>query len=272
VLKRAARSADHGRVLLSSDTPNDCLFFEFPARAYLEKYYSNVGDENSAFLRAIVDFLADEKGSTDRIIEVGGGPSLFSLMAVAAVRQSPFRHVTFTDIGWKNLAEVESWLRDDPRQFDYEALLGWLHAEVGAPTETIVRALRASRWEILSVDWRNGMPAEWEGGYDVVSSHFFAESATDDEGEFLDLLWKVGRLARPGATLLLSFMCRSGGYRIGHQNFPAFSIDEDNVCDYLARAGIELAQPVVSTTPTEDPASDPGYDGMVFVCGRLAKR
>jgi NNMT/PNMT/TEMT family len=259
-------------VLLSQDTPSDSVFFEFPARAYLEKYYSHVGDENSAFVRAIVDFLAVDGGPTDRVIEVGGGPSLFSMMAIAAVRRSPFRHVTFTDIGWKNLAEVESWLRDDPRQFDYEALLGWLNAEFGAPHETVARALRKSRWEILSVDWRNGMPADWQGLYDVVSSHFFAESATDDEGEFLDLLRTIGRLGRPGASVLLSFMCRSGGYRIGHQSFPAFSIDEDNIVDYLDRAGIELADPAVSTAPTEDPASDPGYDGMVFVCGRLAKR
>ncbi|MGH2714249.1 MAG: hypothetical protein ACRDM7_10270 [Thermoleophilaceae bacterium] len=256
----------------ATTTSSDSLFFEFPARAYLEKYYSHVGDENSAFLRAIASFLLAERVPTDRVIEVGGGPSLFSLMAVAAVRQSPFRHVTFTDIGWKNLAEVECWLSDDPRQFDYEALLRWLELEVGAPPETVARALRKSRWEILNVDWHNGIPADWQGHYDVVSSHFFAESATDDEGEFIDLLWKVGRLARPGASVLLSFMCRSGGYRIGHQSFPAFSIDEDNICDYLARAGIELAEPVVSTAPTEDPASDPGYDGMVFVCGRLAKR
>jgi hypothetical protein len=259
-------------VPVSSDPASDSLFFEFPARAYLEKYYGSIGDENCAFLRAILNFLTGDNGPTDRIIEVGGGPSLFPMMAVAAVRQRPFRHVTFTDIGWKNLAEVASWLRDDPRQFDYEALLAWLRAEVGTEPATVVGALRESRWEILSVDWSDGMPADWQGHYDVVSSHFFAESATDDEAEFLDLLWKIGRLGRPEATVLLSFMCRSGGYRIGHQSFPAFSIDEDNICDYLERAGIELAEPVVSTAPTEDPASDPGYDGMVFVCGRLAKR
>jgi NNMT/PNMT/TEMT family len=258
-------------MLLSSEMPSDSMFFEFPARAYLEKYYSHVGDENSAFLRSILSYLAERRGPTDNIIEVGGGPSLFSLMAVAAVRRSPFRHVTFTDIGWKNLAEVESWLRDDPRQFDYEPLLLWLEGETDTPPETVVRALRKSRWEILGVDWSSGMPADWHGRYDVVSSHFFAESATDDEAEFLDLLWKVGQLGRPGASLLLSFMCRSGGYRIGHQSFPAFSIDEDNICRYLERAGIELVAPVVTTAPTEDPLSDPGYDGMVFVCGRLAR-
>jgi hypothetical protein len=70
--------------------------------------------------------------------------------------------------------------------------------------------------------------------------------------------------------VLLSFMCRSNGYRVAEQMFPAFGIDEHNALEYLSRAGIDLADPIVATTPTEDPLSDPGYDGMMFVCGRLA--
>jgi NNMT/PNMT/TEMT family protein len=247
----------------------DSVFFEFPARAYLEKYYSAVGDENSAFLRAILRYLAGTEASTDTVIEVGGGPSLFSLMAIAAHRRRAFRHLTFTDLGWKNVAEVDCWLRDDPRQFDYQPLLDWLHREVGAEQAIVTESLRNSRWDLRNLDWREQPPIEWNRHYDVVSSHFFAESATSDEGDFLDLLRKVGGLGRPGAIVLLSFMCRSAGYRIAHQDFPAISVDEEGILDDLRRAGLDLVDPVLSTAPTEDPASQPGYDGMVFVCGRL---
>ena len=244
------------------------VFFEFPARAYLEKYYNEVGVENSAFLRSITSYLADQP-STDRVIEVAGGPSLFSMFAIAAVRQRPFRQVTFTDVGWRNLGEVEAWLRDDPRQFDYDPLVEWLNVEVGADPAGLVETMRRSPWELINFDWRNEVPVEWLHAYDVVSSHFFAESATDDEAELLSMLQKVGRLGRPGAVVLLSFMCRSTGYRIAHQEFPAFNVDEQNVWDYLERAGVNFADGVLRTVPTEVPSSHPGYDGMLFIGGRL---
>lgn len=245
------------------------VFFEFPARAYLEKYYNEVGAENSAFLRSITDYLRAQDVSTDHIIEVAGGPSLFSMFAIASLRDRPFREVTFTDIGWRNLGEVDSWLADDPRQFDYEPLIEWLHEEVGADPDTLVGIMRQSPWDLANFDWRNTVPMEWLRAFDVVSSHFFAESATDNAEELISLLGKVGRLGRPGAVVLLSFMCRSSGYTIAHQDFPAFDINEQNVWSYLERAGIHLEDGVVQTTATEDPESYPGYDGMLFIGGRL---
>jgi hypothetical protein len=245
------------------------VFFEFPARAYLEKYYNEVGAENSAFLRSITDYLTEQQPPTDRVIEVAGGPSLFSMFAVAAVRGRPFRQVTFTDVGWRNLGEVEAWLRDDPRQFDYDPLVSWLREQVEADPETLFDTMRRSSWDLSHFDWRSDVPVAWVRAHDVVCSHFFAESATDNEEELLSLLEKVGRVGRPGATVLLSFMCRSSGYRIAHQDFPAFDIDEHNVWSYLERAGVNLADGVLRTAPTEDPSSYPGYDGMLFIGGRL---
>jgi hypothetical protein len=247
----------------------DSVFYEFPARAYLEKYYSAVGDENSAFMRAVTDFLRQRSVATDTVIEVAGGPCLYSLMAMMACRERPFRHVTFTDIGWKNLREVDCWLRDYPHQFDYGALLAWLHEEVGAEPGEVSRCLRSSTWELVSFDWRESAPSAWQRAYDVVSCHFFAESATSDEAELVTFLQKLGDLGRPGATLLVSFMCRSDGYTIAQKDFPAFSVDEENVFHYLERAGLLLEDFELRTTPCEDPSTMPGYDALLFIGGRL---
>src|SRR5680860_1137038 len=140
----------------------DSPFFEFPARAYLEKYYSHVGDENAAFMRSITDYLCTRSVATDTVIEVAGGPCLYSLMALMACRERPFRHVTFTDIGWKNLREVEGWLHDYPQQFDYHPLLSWLQDEVGADPQRITSSLRSSTWELANFDWREPVPASWQ--------------------------------------------------------------------------------------------------------------
>ncbi len=249
----------------------DSVFFEFPARTYLEKYYSHVGDENAAFMRSVTGYLRDRSVPTDTVIEVAGGPCLYSLMAMMARRERPFRHVTFTDIGWKNLREVDGWLRNYPQQFDYQPLLRWLQEEVGSDPDQISRSLRSSSWELANFDWREPVPSSWTRAYDVVSCHFFAESATNDEAELVDFLRKLGRLGGPEATLLLSFMCKSEGYVIGQRSFPAFSIDEHNVFDYLEQAGLTLEDVELSTTPCEDPSTMPGYDALLFIGARLRR-
>jgi hypothetical protein len=253
----------------SAARTSDSVFFEFPARAYLEKYYSAVGDENAAFMRSITDYLRGRDCGTDTVIEVAGGPCLYSLMGMMSCRQRPFSHVTFTDIGWKNLREVDNWLRNYPDQFDYEPLMGWLEDEVGADPAAVARSLRSSTWELASYDWREPVPPAWHRAYDVVSCHFFAESATSDEEELIDFIRKLGRLGRPRGTLLVSFMCRSSGYTIAQRNFPAFSIDEENVFRYLERAGLLLEDVELRTTPCEDPSTMPGYDALLFIGGRL---
>ncbi len=246
-----------------------CVFYEFPARAYLEKYYGAVGAENAGFMRSIMEYLGPRSAATDTVIEVAGGPSLYALMSIMACRDRSFRHITFTDIGWKNLREVDSWLHDRPDQFDYAQLLDWLSAEAGASPTRIVRSLRNSRWELAEFDWRRPVPDAWRRGYDIVSCHFFAESATNDEDELIALLGKLRRLARPGATLLASFICKSGGYTVGQHDFPAFSIDEHSILRYLERAGIVLEDTELRTTPCDDPSIDPGYDALLFLAGRM---
>jgi len=254
---------------MTNATPSTSLFYEFPARGYLEKYYGEMGAENVAFVRSITDYLATRTVATDTVIEVAGGPSLYSLMALMASRGRRFEHVTFTDIGWKNLREVQCWLDEHPARFAYDALLDWMCAEVDVDGEVVERALRSSAWELAEFDWHAPVPAAWRHGYDVVSCHFFAESATDDESDLVAFLSRLGALGRPGATLLASFITHSSGYRIHHRDFPAFAIDEQSLFGYLERAGIRLRDVEVRSVEAQSPEADPGYDGLLFVAGRL---
>lgn len=241
----------------------------FPARDYLCKYYSEVGAENQAFLQSILDYLAQTRPPTAKVIEVAGGPSLFGMMALAAHRRRPFLQVTFTDIGEPNLAEIAEWLGEGPNRFDYSELENWLADSTGVAPHEVAGTLRSSRWELVSFDWRSAPPAAWQSAYDLVACHFFAESSTSNETEFVDMLARAAQLGRPDATVLLSFITRSSGWRVGGRDYPGFPVDADNIGGYLDRAGIRLEQTALQTVAADRPDTDPGYDGLLFVAGRL---
>lgn len=140
---------------------------------------------------------------------------------------------------------------------------------MGVESDGVARLLRASTWELARFDWRKPVPQAWRHSYDVVSCHFFAESATNDETELVSFLEKLGDLGRPGATLLTSFICGSAGYAMQQREFPAFAVDQRSILGYLERAGLKLEDVEVRSVPSEDPASNPGSEGLLFVAGRL---
>lgn len=181
---------------------SESIFCEFPARGYLERYYSAVEPEHAAFVRSVTEDIWPRSAASDAAIEVAGGPCLYSLMSLMASRSRRFKDLAFTDAGWKTLRAVECRLQDRPSRFAHDPLLGWLTNELGIESGGLARLLRASRWELARLDWRSPVPPQWRQSYNVVCCHDFAESVADDERELVAFLRKLGELGRPGATLL----------------------------------------------------------------------
>jgi hypothetical protein len=246
-------------------------FETFPARAYIEKYYAEVGSENAALLGALTSFARELEPRLERVVEVGGGPIVLSILALSAACGRRPDRVVFGDIAPANLAEVRSWLRGDPDSFDYRAALDWLREREGVEPAVLVETVRAAHWDVRRMDLREPIPGELEGRFDTVSSHFFADSATADPAEFEDFLAKIGRLAAPGARLFLSFMARSTGYGITGYEYPAVSLDPECLLGHLARAGLSLGHFRLHTTPTEGLPSETGYEGLMFLAGTLER-
>ena len=139
------------------------------------------------------------------MIEVAGGPTVFSLLALTAALEAPPEQIVFTDIAESNLQEVDDWLHERPGAFDYAHLYAWLETQADADPERAAHDLRGVRWELRQVDWHDPPPASWIGAFDVVSSHFFVESATPDEAEALAFVRNyaaLGRRRRRGAALV----------------------------------------------------------------------
>lgn len=244
-------------------------FHDFPARAYLEKYYSYVGAENASMLRALVDFARHLEPRLNQVVEVGCGPSIVPLLALTVALGAP-RHIVFLDIAPANLSEVSLWLAEDARRFDYGAIIKWLEIEYGVDPNRVESDLRSAQWELRETDLGEPLPQCLRARFDVVSSHFFAESATADRNEFERLLHDLTAMGRPGASVFLSLMRRSVGYSVAGQDYPALPVDEQTLTMHLTDAGAHFETLDIRSVPAEQPPTRPGYEGMVFAAGRLS--
>lgn len=244
-------------------------FEHFPALGYLEKYYSYVGEENRAMMRALAHFTRRFAPSFDQLIEVGGGPSILPILVFCAATARSPRSIAFADIAPGNLAEVKRWLKRQPTRFNYASVLEWLSKEHRVKPGQIEHLARASDWMLSPIDLKQPLPTGMVRAFDTVSSHFFAESATSDRNTLLSLLGRLAELGKPDACVLLSFMRRSLGYSIGGLQFPAIAVDENTLPGMFYAAGLHLADVEYLVTDAETPPTRPGYEGMVFVAGIL---
>jgi hypothetical protein len=248
------------------------LFESFPARDYLDKYYSYVGEENQAMMRALGDFVRRFEPRLERVVEVAGGPSVVPILSLCAATDRSPASVTFTDVSAKNMEEAELWLHDRPGAFGYSDILKWLAREHAVDAERIRQLARATSWNLSVVDLGGPLPASMLHAFDTVSSHFFAESATSDPDTLVSLLNGIARLGAPDARVFLSFMRRSTGYTVAGIDFPAIPVDEETLPDILDAAGLRLNDVKYVVTEAENPPTREGYEGMVFVAGVLPAR
>lgn len=206
-----------------------------------------------------------------RLIEVAGGPTVFSLMALTAALEAAPRRIVFTDIAETNLAEVDDWLHDRPGAFDYAHLYDWLETHAEADPERAAAALRGADWELVQVDWHDPPRAGWSGAFDVLSSHFFVESATPDEAEARDLVRNYAPLCRSDALVLLSFLQHADTWDCAGEPVASLRVHEDMIEGFLRSGGLGLDDAVVGTAPAQQPAQVSGYEGVVTVSGITAR-
>ena len=117
------------------------------------------------------------------------------------------------------------------------------------------------------MDWHDPPPPAWIGAFDVVSSHFFVESATPDEAEALTFVRNYAPLAGSDAVVLLSFLQRADAWDCDGVAVPSLQVHEGMIESFLASGGISLDDAAIQTAAGRQPASVTGYEGVVTVSG-----
>ena len=244
---------------------------QFPARAYLDQHYGHMSAETATMMSSIIAYVRGrEIAPPARLIEVAGGPTVFSLLALTAALGAAPERIVFTDIADTNLAEIDDWLHDRAAAFDYSHLYAWLHAEAEVDPERAVSALRGARWELVQRDWQHPPPAAWIGAFDAISSHFFVESATHDAVTAQTFASNYASVGRRDALVLLSFLQHADSWDCDGFAVPSLRENEGMIEAFLRTSGLSLRDATIRTAAGRQPAEVTGYAGVVTVSGMRA--
>ena len=240
----------------------------FDPVAYLNEYYGDLGDENLALLRFLVDTYRDlPPGGT--LLDFGGGPTIYPLISAA----DKVREIHFADYLEANLAEVRRWLLGDAEAFDWHPFIRTaleMETSTAATEEQVERRaeqIRERVTRLIRCDASRTPPIPWlHRLYDVVLTNFCAESATSDRSEWREYMANIASVLKPGGWLVISALKGATCYAVGPHSFPAVDIQEDDLLTLLADTGFSEAGVQVRSVSADRSTRD--YEGLMLAVAR----
>ncbi|MBI2008160.1 methyltransferase domain-containing protein [Candidatus Amesbacteria bacterium] len=240
-------------------------FSQFKPGLYLREYYNHVGRENREILnflhRAYLNIFSQISNAS--VLELGGGPTVYQLISLAKYSVS----INFTDFSASNLTEIQKWINAQSDAFPWKKFIRYvLKAEgVSGSSKNIARrenSIRAKIKKIFQLDIRH-LP-EKRKQYDLISSHFMAESITDNHNEWKSALQNLTAFIKPGGYLISSIILSASLYHVGRRRFSAVPIQESEVIFQLTNLNLSILD-----THFVQAESNQGYSGIFMV---LAKK
>jgi hypothetical protein len=257
---------------------------EFGAREYLLNYYKQadlelvrkyvVQKDAAAETMRIMMFLdstcaplaaatfGKEKAT---LLELGGGPTLYQLMNIV----NEVKEIHFTDFVEDNLHEVRLWKDADPNAYDWNQFLEAALMLKKDSSKVSPEEVKSLEYELRNKITRIGhcdifqpdLGVEKEN-YEIISSHFVAESATSSRTEWQKALENMHRKLAPKGLLVMSALRGAkGSYKVLEKEFPAVELYEDDMQIGLQAAGFSVIR--ISSIHTEEKSNN--YEGFMFV-------
>jgi hypothetical protein len=247
---------------LNSSEQTEKDFGNFSPSVYLAEYYSEIQKEDQHHLRCLVKAYADVTGDLT-LLEFGGGPTLYQLMSAAA----KVKEIHFSDYLESNLMEVRKWVNRDSDAFNWNDVTATaLLAEGITPTPDAINTreeiLREKMTTFLSCDAFHKYPLGGDAvvQYDIVNTHFVAESITDNRDEWKQIFANISSCVKPGGKLVMAAMKRCTAWKNGPQKFPATYIIESDIVELLAENGFRENETLMETVP----ADQDDYRELIF--------
>lgn len=237
---------------------------QFDPTAYLDQYYGDLGTENLALLRFLVEAYQDLPPG-GLLLDFGGGPTIYPLISAA----SRVEEIHFSDFLDANLEEVRKWLAADPAAFDWTAFVKVaLELETGtAPSDSEIalreRKIRQRVTKLMRCDASCLPPIDDPPErYDILVTNFCAESATSDHWQWRAFVGNIVSLLKPGGKLIMSALRGATSYSVGSRSFPAVNISEEDLIELLEESGFPRKGIEVRSVPADRTTRE--YTGLIL--------
>lgn len=218
--------------------PIERMLNSFKPSEYLSEYYKKLNSENKKILSWYHKIYSDPNLKGAKLLEVGGGPTIYQLISAASVAGE----IVFTDYLESNISEIKKWKSDKGSAFKWDNFINYvLRLEKLSPEELPRRSelIKNKISKILKLNL-NELDESYAAKFDVVQSNFCAESATDDITEYKNMLRNISSYLKKGGVLLMTALEGSIVYRSAKKYFPVIYLDEELVQEYLKEAGFKI--------------------------------
>jgi hypothetical protein len=243
-------------------------FADYRALGYLRQYFEIVDGENSELLafHARAQSMIPAGG---RMLEFGGGPTIYQLISAAGRR----REIHFVDYLEDNLAEIRRWLGAQPGRHDWApfTLRALEHEGAGGTVDDRHALIRSAVVRLGHCDALADRQIEWAGTYDLVAVNFVLESITTDRDLWRQALARMLDLITPGGHLLMTALTGSASWRIGELDFPSTRLSAADIRHQIAACGMTLLldEAVQPNFPDPNDPTFTGYTGIYMAVARL---
>ena len=242
-------------------------FRKFSPKYYLNDYFSEEDNEGRDLLRFYHKAYSGLSGIS-RLLEVGGGPTIYQLISASAVANQ----IIFSEYLDDNRKEITKWIKGRRGAFNWDKYFRFvLQLEGKKCSQNSLREIKHRlRKKVKAVIFcdvlkNNVLKTKKYENFDAVSVNFCSESITDNEKDFILSLRNITSLLKENGLLVMTLLKNARYYKVGKVKFCSFPVNEQYIKEVLPQIGYEGIK--IKSYKAEPERS---YNG--FICLTARKR
>ncbi|XP_069802519.1 nicotinamide N-methyltransferase-like [Dendropsophus ebraccatus] len=249
---------------------------EFSPLDYLQTYYvskdgSTLDEWTEFVVRNLHETFAAGGVRGDTVIDFGAGPTIYHLLSACEV----FDKIITSDFLAQNRAELEKWLKKDPKAFDWTPVIKYVCELEGNRENYQQKAekLRSKVKEVLKCDAlkRNPYHPVVLQPADCLLTCLCLEAPCEDVKSFCNVLKNFKDLIKPGGHLLILSVLKSSFYYVGDKYFTTMCATREEIEEAFKEAGYEIAKAVYGPRNDKSRPDITDYDGHYYIHARKPK-
>ncbi|XP_031563645.1 nicotinamide N-methyltransferase-like [Actinia tenebrosa] len=230
---------------------------------YMDTYFKDPMKEPYS-LRHLKKFWSKIGGSSLKVLEYGGGPTISRL--VSATPHA--REIIFAEYLKANRQAVQAWIDKDPIPFDWRPAFDFIVRELeGKGPDEVVKREDELRQKIRTIVPCNlkaenilEIPAslgdKYGPPYDVVATSLCLEAVVESEQEYKDTVTKLAKLVKPGGYLMMHGVLEQTFYTVCSKKFYTFYLTKEMVEESMTNAGVKDIEMDLASSDLSVNASD----------------